>query len=127
LLCFKNYADKSLASKMAESTETVLGILNDLAQSAHEQGKDELAELNAFAKQHYGVDTLESWDLAYYSEKQKQHKFSLSDEQLRPYFPEQRVLNGLFEVVHRIYGLTAKERNDVETWHKDVRFFELYD
>ncbi|MEQ4780470.1 oligopeptidase A [Providencia huaxiensis] len=127
LLGFKNYAEKSLATKMAESPEQVLNFLNDLADRAHQQGENELAELTAFAKEHYGVDTLESWDLAYYSEKQKQHKFSLNDEQLRPYFPEQRVLNGLFEVVHRIYGLTAKERNDVETWHKDVRFFELYD
>ncbi|ELX8381181.1 oligopeptidase A [Providencia vermicola] len=127
LLGFKNFAEKSLATKMAESPEQVLDFLTNLADRAHQQGKNELAELTAFAKEHYGVEKLESWDLAYYSEKQKQYKFSLSDEQLRPYFPEQRVIEGLFEVVHRIYGLTAKERKDVETWHPDVRFFELYD
>lgn len=127
LLGFKNYAEKSLATKMAESPEQVISFLTDLAQRAHPQGEEELAELTQFAKEHYGVDKLESWDLAYYSEKQKQHLFSIDDEQLRPYFPEQRALSGLFEVVHRIYGLTAKERNDIETWHDDVRFFELYD
>ncbi|MEI9535478.1 oligopeptidase A [Moellerella wisconsensis] len=127
LLGFTNYAEKSLATKMAQSPEQVLDFLNDLAKRAHTQGEQEVAELTEFAKTHYGVEKLESWDIAYYSEKQKQHKFSLSDEQLRPYFPEQRVIEGLFEVVHRIYGLTAKERKDVETWHPDVRFFELYD
>ncbi|MGN3438786.1 oligopeptidase A [Proteus penneri] len=127
LLGFKNYAEKSLATKMAESPEQVLSFLTDLAQRAHPQGKEELAELTQFAKEHYGIDKLESWDLAYYSEKQKQHLFSIDDEQLRPYFPEQCALSGLFEVVHRIYGLTAKERNDIDTWHDDVRFFELYD
>lgn len=71
---------------MAESPEQVLDFLTNLADRAHQQGKNELAELTAFAKEHYGVEKLESWDLAYYSEKQKQYKFSLSDEQLRPYF-----------------------------------------
>lgn len=59
--------------------------------------------------------------------KQKQHLYSISDEQLRPYFPENKAVNGLFEVVKRIYGITAKERTDIEVWHPDVRFFELYD
>ena len=127
LLGFKNYAEKSLATKMAQSPDQVINFLTDLAQRAHPQGVTELAELTTFAKEHYGVDKLESWDLAYYSEKQKQHLFSIDDEQLRPYFPEQRALSGLFEVVHRIYGLTAKERHDIDTWHDDVRFFELYD
>ncbi|WP_340620034.1 oligopeptidase A [Xenorhabdus siamensis] len=127
LLGFKNYADKSLATKMAKTPQQVLDFLNDLAHRAQSQGKRELEKLTNFARSHYGVDKLEAWDLAYYSEKQKQHEFSIDDEQLRPYFPEQQVIEGLFEVVHRIYGITAKERHDVETWHPDVRFFELYD
>ncbi|MFV9997554.1 MAG: oligopeptidase A [Arsenophonus endosymbiont of Dermacentor nuttalli] len=127
LLGFNNYAEKSLATKMAESPKQVLDFLTDLAQRAYHQGKKELTELSQFAKDHYGIEQLEPWDLGYYSEKQKQHKFSIDNEQLRAYFPEQLVINGLFEVIHRIYGLTAKERYDVEIWHPDVRFFELYD
>ncbi|HCD1616197.1 MULTISPECIES: oligopeptidase A [Serratia] len=127
LLGFDTYADKSLATKMAESPEQVIGFLSDLAKRARPQAEQELAQLRAFAKQHYGVDELEAWDITYYGEKQKQHLFSISDEQLRPYFPEQRVVEGLFEVVKRIYGITAKERKDVDTWHPDVRFFDLFD
>ncbi|WP_085337658.1 oligopeptidase A [Serratia marcescens] len=127
LLGFATYADKSLATKMAESPEQVIGFLSDLAKRARPQAEQELAQLRAFAKQHYGVDELEAWDITYYGEKQKQHLFSISDEQLRPYFPEQRVVEGLFEVVKRIYGITAKERKDVDTWHPDVRFFDLFD
>ncbi|HHK5888655.1 TPA: oligopeptidase A [Serratia marcescens] len=126
LLGFDTYADKSLATKMAESPEQVIGFLSDLAKRARPQAEQELAQLRAFAKQHYGVDELEAWDITYYGEKQKQHLFSISDEQLRLYFPEQRVVEGLFEVVKRIYGITAKERKDVETWHPDVRFFDLF-
>lgn len=127
LLGFASYADKSLATKMAENPEQVLGFLSDLAKRARPQAEQELAQLRAFAKQHYGVDELEAWDITYYGEKQKQHLFSISDEQLRPYFPEQRVVEGLFEVVKRIYGITAKERKDVDTWHPEVRFFDLFD
>ncbi|EMP2577664.1 oligopeptidase A [Serratia marcescens] len=127
LLGFATYADKSLATKMAESPEQVIGFLSDLAKRVRPQAEQELAQLRAFAKQHYGVDELDAWDITYYGEKQKQHLFSISDEQLRPYFPEQRVVEGLFEVVKRIYGITAKERKDVETWHPDVRFFDLFD
>lgn len=127
LLGFATYADKSLATKMAETPQQVIGFLNDLAKRARPQAEQELAQLRAFAQQHYGVDQLEAWDITYYGEKQKQHLFSISDEQLRPYFPEQRVVDGLFEVVTRIYGISAKERKDVDTWHPEVRFFDLFD
>lgn len=127
LLGFKSYADKSLATKMAENPQQVLSFLNDLAERARPQGAQELAELRKFTRKHYDVTELEAWDITYYSEKQKQHLYSISDEQLRPYFPEQRVLSGLFEVVKRIYGITAKERHDVDVWNSEVRFFELYD
>jgi len=127
LLGFASFADMSLATKMAENTSQVIDFLNDLAKRARPQAEQELAQLRAFAKTHYGVDAMEAWDLPFYGEKQKQHLFSINDEQLRPYFPEQRALEGLFEVVNRIYGITAKERTDVEIWHKDVRFFDLFD
>ncbi|CDK51838.1 Oligopeptidase A [Escherichia coli IS5] len=127
LLGFENYAFKSLATKMAENPQQVLDFLTDLAKRARPQGEKELAQLRAFAKAEFGVDELQPWDIAYYSEKQKQHLYSISDEQLRPYFPENKAVNGLFEMVKRIYGITAKERKDVDVWHPDVRFFELYD
>ncbi|EIC85730.1 oligopeptidase A [Serratia sp. M24T3] len=127
LLGFDSYADMSLATKMAENPQQVIGFLNDLAKRARPQGEQELAQLRAFAKENYGVDEMNAWDLPFYAEKQKQHLFSINDEQLRPYFPENRALSGLFEVVKRIYGITAKERKDVDTWHKDVRFFDLFD
>ncbi|MBC8946812.1 MULTISPECIES: oligopeptidase A [Xenorhabdus] len=127
LLGFKNYAENSLATKMAKTPQEVLDFLNDLVNRAHRQGEREMEELCDFAFSHYWIDDLEGWDVKYYSEKQKQHDFSFDEEQLRAYFPEQRALNGLFEVVRRIYGITAKERHDVETWHPDVRFFDLYD
>ncbi|GKW12843.1 oligopeptidase A [Pectobacterium sp. IFB5596] len=127
LLGFDSYAHKSLATKMAENPQQVLDFLTDLAKRARPQAEEELAQLRAFAKEHYGVDELQAWDITYYSEQQKQHLYSISDEQLRPYFPENRAVNGLFEVVKRIYGITAKERKDVDVWHPDVRFFDLFD
>ncbi|WP_312242932.1 oligopeptidase A [Pantoea sp.] len=127
LLGFDSYAHKSLATKMAQSPSQVIDFLNDLAKRARPQGEKELAQLRAFAKEHYGLDELKPWDLTYYGEKQKQHLYTISDEQLRPYFPETRAVNGLFEVVKRIYGITAQERTDVDVWHPDVRFFDLFD
>jgi len=116
-----------LKGNPASENLLVLAFLTDLAKRARPQGEEELAQLRAFAKEHYGVDTLEPWDITWYSEKQKQHLYSISDEQLRPYFPEERAVNGLFEVVKRIYGITAKERHDIDVWSPEVRFFELYD
>jgi len=84
-----------------------------------------LQELKDFCKTHYNLTALELWDLSFYSEKQKQHLYAINDEELRPYFPEDRVLSGLFELIKRIFNIRAVERHGVETWHKDVRFFDL--
>ncbi|WP_394175238.1 oligopeptidase A [Thalassotalea litorea] len=127
LLGFANYAEKSLATKMAESNEQVLSFLEDLAVRSKEQGSNDLSQLQDFAKQHYGKESLQPWDLAYYSEKLKQQKYAISDEDLRPYFPEDKVVSGLFEVVSRLYGLTVTERDDVDVWHKDVSFYDVFD
>ncbi|MGL9759786.1 MAG: oligopeptidase A [Symbiopectobacterium sp.] len=126
LLGFSSFADKSLATKMAENPQQVLDFLNDLATRVRPQGEAELAQLRAFAKAHHDAGELQPWDITYYSELQKQHLYTISDEQLRPYFPEQRVIEGLFEVVKRIYGITAKERYDIDVWHSEVRFFDLF-
>ncbi|MBE2894855.1 oligopeptidase A [Spirabiliibacterium falconis] len=127
LLGFNTYADYSLATKMAESPEQVMNFLNDLATRAKAQGEKERAELEQFCREHYGVTALSPWDIAFYSEKQKQHLFAINDEELRPYFPEDRVLSGLFEVVKRIYGICVKERFDVDVWDDNVRFFDILD
>lgn len=127
LLGFANYAEESLATKMAENTTQVLSFLEDLAQKSKAQGGEDLAQLQAFAQQEHGVADLNPWDLGYYSEKLKQEKYSISDEDLRPYFPEDKVITGLFEVVHRLYGLEIKARENVDTWHKDVSFFDVFD
>ncbi|REL37523.1 oligopeptidase A [Thalassotalea euphylliae] len=127
LLDFEHYADKSLATKMADSSEQVIGFLQDLAAKSKPQGEQELAELHEFAKEKHQVETLAAWDLPYYSEKLKQERYAISDEELRPYFPEQTVVAGLFEVVNRLFGLTIKQRDGVDVWHQDVKFFDVYD
>ena len=127
LLGFATYADKSLATKMAETTTQVTEFLTDLASKAKPQGEKELADLKRYAYEYFGASDIKPWDIAYYSEKQKQHLYTINDEELRPYFPEQRVVNGLFAVVRRIFGITAKQRHDVEVWAPEVKFYELYD
>ena len=127
LLGFENYSEKSLATKMANSTQQVISFLEDLAARSKPQAEKELEEVRTYAAQTHGVTTLEAWDIPFYSEKLKQEKYAISDELLRPYFPEEKVVSGLFEVVRRLYGLQITEREGVNTWHSDVRFFEIND
>ncbi|HEH9401294.1 TPA: oligopeptidase A [Aeromonas sobria] len=127
LLGFANYAELSLATKMADKTEQVVSFLTDLAAKSLPQGKAELEEIRAFATEQHGQSELAAWDLAYYAEKLKQHKFSISDEQLRPYFPASKVVKGLFEVVKRVFGMKVRERLGIDTWHPDVRFYDIFD
>lgn len=127
LLGFANYAEKSLAKKMVDTPQQVLDFLNDLVQRVRPQGAREFNELQNFARQQDSIETLQPWDLPYYSEKLKQQQYAIDDEQLRPYFPEERVLQGLFEVLRRLFSVTIRERHGVDTWHPEVRFFELYD
>lgn len=127
MLDFKSYAERSLATKMADTPEKVVGFLRDLAAKSKPQAEKELEEVTQYAKEKHGVETLKAWDMPYYSEKLKQDKYTISDEMLRPYFPENKVLTGLFEVVQRLFGLTITERKNVDKWHEDVRFFEIFD
>ncbi|MFY2510197.1 oligopeptidase A [Vibrio pectenicida] len=127
MLGFNTFSEKSLATKMAENPAQVLSFLNDLANKAKPQGEREVEELRQFAKNEYGVEDFELWDITYYSEKQKQHLFQISDEELRPYFPEHRAISGLFEVLNRVFGMKVIEREGVETWHESVRFFDIFD
>ncbi|MFA0657098.1 oligopeptidase A [Vibrio sp. 10N.222.49.C12] len=127
MLGFSTYSEKSLSTKMAETPDQVLGFLNDLAVKAKPQGEREVEELRQFAEKEFGVSELNLWDIAYYSEKQKQKLFEISDEELRPYFPESNVVSGLFEVLNRVFGMSVTEREGVDTWHESVRFFDIFD
>ena len=127
LLGYANYAERSLARKMARSTDEVLHFLHDLAARSKPQAERELAELRTFAREHHAVDALDPWDIAYYSEKLRQHRYSITQEEVKPYFPETRVVPGMFEVVGRLYGVTFHEVSGVDTWHPDVKFYEIRD
>lgn len=120
LVGYENFAEYSLASKMAGSVSEVREFLEDLARHSHATAARELEELERFAGQ-----TLAAWDIGYYGEKLRQEQYSVSDEQLRPYFPLDAVLNGLFSVIRKLYGLKAERVDDIDTWQSDVRFYRL--
>ena len=125
LLGFESYAAYSLASKMAPDVATVQKFLVELAEHSRAPAEQEIAELQHIAAQD-GVTELKPWDSTYYSEKLKQQRFSLSQEDLKPYFPAPRVIQGLFAVVNRLYGIQVVERA-APLWHPDVRYFEIED
>lgn len=125
LLGFDNYAEYSLASKMAPDVETVNQFLVELAEHARTPALKEIAELKDIAKQD-GIEELKPWDSTYYSEKLKQQQFNLSQESLKPYFPAPKVIQGLFSVVNRLYGITVVER-EAPLWHADAHYYELED
>ena len=127
LLGFSNYAERSLAKKMAESPQQVLDFLNDLAQRSKPQAEQEFAELETWARDEHGVDRLEAWDVAYYSEKLRQARYNISQEELKPYFPQQMVVQGMFDVVSRLFDVSIKQTDGVDTWHPDVLFYEIRD
>jgi oligopeptidase A len=127
LLGFQNYAERSLATKMAEDPQQVIDFLRDLASRSLGLARDELDEVHSFAKEQHGMESLEAWDLGYYAEKLRQAKYAISQEDLKPYFPEDRVIGGLFEVVNRLYGLDIRQVEKFDSWHDDVRFYEIYD
>ncbi len=125
LLDFDSYAEYSLATKMASSPSQVVDFLQQLAAPALSRARAELAELERFAAGLGGELPLQAWDIAYYAEKLRQQRYQVSQEELKPYFPDDKVVSGLFQVVQRLYGLRIEERRDVATWHPQVRFFEI--
>ncbi|MDX2456773.1 MAG: oligopeptidase A [Gammaproteobacteria bacterium] len=127
LLGFKNYAERSLATKMAESTEQVTGFLNDLAVRSKPAAVRELEEVRDFARAHDNSDDLQAWDISYYSEKLRQKKYAISQEELKPYFPEPRVIEGLFLIVERLYGLQIDAVEGIDSWHEAVHFYRIRD
>lgn len=127
LLGFRDYADYALATRMADTAEQVLEFLGDLAQRARPQAQRELEELQDFAAEQLGAAVLEAWDIGYYAEKLRQHRYQLSQEELRPYLPINRVLAGLFAVAQRLFGLAIQAVDGVEVWHPEVQVYEIAD
>jgi oligopeptidase A len=126
LLGYRNYAEVSLVPKMAQDPDEVIAFLRDLARRAKPFAERDFAEVSAFAKAELDLPTLEPWDVAYASEKLKASRYAYNEQEVRQYFPEDRVLAGLFRVVETIYGLTIREAK-AEVWHPDVRFFTIAD
>jgi len=127
LLGFRDYAELSLERKMARSPEEVLDLLGELAARARPVAERELTELAEFARAECALERLEAWDLAYCAERLRQRRHALAEEELRPYFPAPRVLEGLFTVARRLFGIRVVARDGVDVWHPEVRFFELRD
>ncbi|EDO38082.1 predicted protein, partial [Nematostella vectensis] len=128
LLGFKDYANLSLDSKMAGTPENVWNHITELKTKSKNAAEWEIKQLQMFADKNGFSGKLQLWDIPYWAEKQRQHLFSYSDEQLRPYFPLERVLEGLFQLTSEILGVSVKAADgEAEVWHKDVRFFKIYE
>ena len=127
LLDFDSYADLSLATKMAEAPSDVLDFLNQLAEQSLPMAKQDFAELTAFAKEQGHDGELEAWDLGYYAEKLREARYQFSQEQVKAYFPANRVLTGMFSVVEKLFGINIDEVDGFDSWHDDVQFFEIRD
>ncbi len=126
LLGFANYAEYSIATKMAEDAPQVLGFLRDLAVRAKPYAQRDRAELEAFARDELGLTALDAWDLAFAAEKLKQARYSYSEQDVKQYFTEPKVLDGLFSVIRSLYGLEVQP-DSAPVWHPDVRFFRVVD
>lgn len=127
LVGYKNFAEYSLTTKMAKTPARVLDFLNNLVSKSKKIAEHEFKELCEFAAHCDGVTSLEAWDISYYSEKLRQNKFHFSQEDLRAYFPIDRVLSGLFQLVNTLYGISIIEEPNVNVWHPTVKFFSIFD
>ena len=125
LLGFENYGEVSLATKMAASTSQVIGFLEELATRSKDQASTEWQELCSYARREFDVETINAWDVAYYSEKLRKSLFDLSEEDIRPYLPAPVVLRGLFEVAKRLYNVEVNEITHFESYHPNLKLFEI--
>jgi oligopeptidase A len=125
LLGFNNYAELSLATKMAESPQQVIDFLVELAEKSRSVAERDLQALLNYAKEHHQLDELQAWDISYYSEKLRQQDYAISQEALRPYFPAEQVLSGMFGVVKNLFGIDVEATENAQLYHKDVQFFAI--
>jgi len=125
VLDFDSYAHYSLATKMAQTPDEVLGFLNKLAEQSVATARSEFDTLTLFAKETDDIEQLEAWDVGYYSEKLKKKKYAISQDQLRPYFPMDNVLEGLFNITSRLFNFEITKIDDFDSWHEDVTHYQL--
>lgn len=125
ILGFNSFAAISVARKMAQSVNRVNDFLKDLSDLAVPAARREYAELCGFARDEYGLDALEAWDVPYFSEKLRKRNFDITQEELRPYFPLRKVQQGLFEIAHRLYGVEIEKNTSMSTWSPDVEAFDI--
>ena len=125
LLGYESYADYILEERMAEKQENIYNLLDNLYESCIDHAKKDLEQITELAKELDDIKEVHSWDVAYYSEKLKQNIFDFDENSLKPYFKSENVMKGAFEVARRLYGLKFKELRDVQTWHKDVKVYEV--
>ncbi|MGV3741259.1 MAG: M3 family metallopeptidase [Burkholderiaceae bacterium] len=124
LLGYRNFAEVSLVPKMAETPQQVIDFLEDLAKRARPFAENDLAELRTFAKQELGLDKLEAWDVTYVSEKLREKRYAFSEHEVKQYFPEHKVVEGLFHLIEQSFSVEIKP-DDAPVWHKDVKFFRI--
>lgn len=124
LLGYTNYAEVSLVAKMARTPDEVISFLEDLAKKARPFAEKDLEELRAFAKTELGIDEMKAWDMAFVSEKLRQKRYAFSEQEVKQYFPEPNVLEGLFKLVQTLYSVTILP-DTAPVWHKDVKFFRI--
>jgi oligopeptidase A len=127
LLGYGSYAELSLVPKMAESVQQVVDFLLDLAQRARPGAEQDLVALKTFARDNFDISDFQPWDQAYASEKLKQARYAISQEQIRPYFPAPRVIDGMLRIAERLYGLEIRPSNEAELWHSDATYYEIFE
>jgi oligopeptidase A len=128
LLGFNSYAELSLETKMAKDVQQVTDFLMQMADKSHAAAQSEYRQLQKFAQDNGLTDDLRAWDIAYYSEKQRKQLFEFSDEDLKPYFSDNRVIQGLFDIVEKLFKISIKQVEEgIDLWHTDVRFYQIFD
>ena len=125
ILGFENYAELSVATKMADNGQQVIDFLEDLAEKSKPAAEQDLAELSAYVEAEFAVTELDAWDVGYYSEKLREHKYAISQEVLRPYFPIDKALAGLFKVANSLFDVEIRQEAEFDTYHEDVKLFTV--
>lgn len=126
IIGFENYAELSIQTKMAESTQQVIDFLNDLSKKSLDYARKEYIDLESYAKDNLGFDSLKPWDILFVTEKLREQKYALSQEELRPYFSAENVLQGMFDIVKRLYGIVIRTASAPSLWHEDAQYYEIF-
>ena len=125
ILGYDNFADYVLEKRMAENQKNIFNLLDNLYESSYDLAKEELEEVKKIAKELDGIEKLEVWDTMYYSEKLKEKLYNFNESELRPYFKAENVIDGIFKVANKMYGLNFEKLENIQTYHKDVNVYEV--